>query len=102
LDGAQARRIAGGLLSGMVGMAAEDDRFALARPGALEIGNRVLGARGRDRDAEQGRCEYKASHRFLPPGCIDRQLCPRTATAAILRASFRPVTQAVCSSPIGR
>src|SRR5262245_30148083 len=45
LDIAHARRIGSGLRTGMMWIGAEHDRLALARPGALEIGNCVLCAR---------------------------------------------------------
>src|ERR1700730_17038648 len=73
LDVAHARRISRGLRTRMMGMAAKDDRLALARPGALEIGNCVLCARGGSRDAEERQREDKTSHRF-PPVLIRRNI----------------------------
>src|SRR5438477_533275 len=57
LDVAHARRIGGSLRARVMGMAAEHDRLALSRPGALEIGDGVLRARDRCRGGEQRQCE---------------------------------------------
>jgi hypothetical protein len=48
----------------MMGVAAEDDDFAFARPGALEIGNRILRACrrcGSDNGQYQGTISHEVS-----------------------------------------
>ena len=52
--------------TGMMGISAEDDRLALSRPGALEIGNPVLCLRGGDCGIEERQCEDQTLHCFPP------------------------------------
>src|SRR5437660_12540980 len=66
---AYARRIGKGVRARMMGIVAEDDRLALPRPGALQIGNGILCARAGNRGAKQHQCEDEVFHCFPP--CTD-------------------------------
>src|SRR5262249_52040237 len=65
---ADARRTGNGLRAGMMRVVAEDDRLSFPRPGALEIGNRILCTR-RSHASRQYQCERKISH--LHPSFAD-------------------------------
>ena len=52
--------------TGMMGISAEDDRLALSRPGALEIGNPGLCLRGGDCGAEERQYKDEIFHCFPP------------------------------------
>jgi hypothetical protein len=49
----------------MMGVVAKDDRFPVARPGAFEIGDRIL-CLSRRHDARQSQYEDKISHVSSP------------------------------------
>src|SRR4051794_22797016 len=62
---AYARRTGHGFRAGMMRVVAEDDRFPLARPGALQIGDAVLCVRGRHA-AHERQCNRKMSDLHFP------------------------------------